>query len=1176
MSYQYLGQNSSGKFNYKITIDMYRDCSGGIESTVQFDPEIEIGIYHSNATRSKYRTEKIRIVTKRIVPAPGKANCPFDKNFCIEEGFYEKVIELDASTLGYELTYEVCCRNEQQNISKEGQSTPTQGQTYYCKIPRTVVKNSSPVFIGNPSSVPSPYMCANDTTSFLNSAVDLDGDSLVYYFVKPFGGSSQTGGSWVPPPNLSLKTIKYNSGFSEDFPFGASGYCKIDRFNGLTSYFTTTTGNYVVAVEVAEYRNGELLSTVRLDLQIIFINCPPNRKPTITGDKGKDFEIEAGSKLCFNVIANDADNDNLKLTPSGNIFTGLNGWKGPKATLSAKTGKGTIVSEFCWQTSCDQASSKPYQFAVTVFDDGCPGKFNAANFTIKVNPFISNAFITGSNSLCQNAIENYTANNLALKTSIEWEVTNGIILSGQGTKTLTVKWTGSSPGKVRLRETSQYGCKGDWKELMVTIISSPSLPLITGPDTVCLGANGEYFEISNFAAGLTAKWFAHYGNIVVNNNGKSVGVEMIYKGNQLIKVFTTNSSGCKSDTAYKKVNVRKPQPLILGPSSVCPNAQKIEYIASGFPKSTYQWSVNGGTISSGTNNQKVFINWGDEGMGNLTVTETDRFGCVSIPINYSVNKSYTLDSETPKGKTSVCEFEKGVSYYLYPANGTSFTWNITGGSLLPPVNSNLIKVDWGKAGLGSVESTRNAYDSVNKRACISLPVKINVIINPTPNADLINGDFDVCQLPDSLSYTLNGFAGSSYLWRINNSSSNISGQGTKTIKMAWNKPGTFTIDVIELSKDSCLGVLIDTFIIVHPKPTADSILGPATVCDPDYANRLYYINGLNKSVYTWSINNGTILSGNGTDSIRVNWTENEPAWLTVRETSEFGCVGDSIFKEVILDKLNIEMLVVSVGTPDDRMEINWKNPNSKALPRVYEIQKKKTSDLVWKDLVSVNNFSNYIEQPLNTDANPFDYRINVKDLCGVEKTTDIHTNVWLWGSKTEDPYAVKMQFTPYSGFKGGVTKYIVYRKVSDVGGGFQPYDSFSQPENLFYKNGLEGYLQCYRVLSYENGGNTQKSWSNEICFNFAPTIYIPNAFTPDGDGINDRFTISAGAIKTFNMKIFDRWGEKLWETKDFKESGWDGTYKDKPVQLDVYMYTITLTDFRDKVYNMNGTVHVIR
>ncbi len=1164
MSYQNLGQNSKGNYNFKISLSLYRDCKGSVANTVQFTNDIEIGFYYSN-NKALYKTAHITLVSKKLVQAPGRTDCPAILNACIEEGFYEGVVELIPSTVGYEFTFELCCRNIQNNIVA-GSTGPMQGQTYYCKIPPTNIKNSSPVFI---NGVPSPFMCANDTTSFLNTAVDPDGDSLVYYFVKPYGSISD-GAILNPPSKMTLPSIIYNNGFDENRPFGASGYSSIDRFNGLTQYFTNITGNYIVAVEVAEYRNGILLSTVRLDLQIIFINCTPNRKPNISSDKGKSFTIEAGSKLCFNVISTDADNDNLKLTPSGDIFTGFNGWKGPKATLSSKTGKGNIISEFCWQTSCDQASPKPYQFAVTVVDDGCPGKFNSVNFTILVNPFNSKLGISGVIDPCQNTATTYQALFLAKNSTLEWEAIQGIILTGQGTNQIGIRWNGSGIGKVRCREISQYGCLGEWKDFIINIKTSPATPVIVGKDTVCINST-EIYKIGSTL--LQSFWFVKSGNKISSSNSDcNINWDVI--GNHTLKVITV-ANGCFSDTGLLKVNVRKPNPNIIGPASVCPNSRKIEYNAYGISSSSYQWTIAGGSIASGNNTSKIFVNWGNAGTGNLTVIETDRFGCKSDPISLTINKSYILDSEFPKGKTSVCEFEKGVQYFVFPANGATYVWGISGGNIFPPGNTNAIKVDWGKGGLGSVTITKTAFDSVNLKLCSSLPAKLNVVINPTPTASIINGDYEVCQLADSLTYSVNGFVGSKYFWRVNGNLNNIIGQGTNTIKLAWNAPGQFNIEVTEVSKDSCWGNVIDTSVIVHPKPAANLIIGPAIVCDPDYFNRKYIISGLNNSFYSWLVNNGNIISGNGKDSIIVNWTENEPAWIKVIETSEFGCSGDTLTKNVILDKLNIEMLVVSVGKPDNKMEISWKNANSKSIPRNYELDKRNASSLVWKNLATVNNFTNYIEQPLNTDINAFDYRIKVKDLCGIEKTSDIHTNVWLSGAKTEDPYAIKMQFSNYMGFKNGVSKYVLYRKISDNGDFYQPYDSFSTPENMFYKNGLDGYSQCYRILSFENGGNNQVSWSNEICFNFSPTIYIPNAYSPNNDGLNDKFVISAGAIKTFSMKIFDRWGEKLWETEDYT-AAWDGFYKEKPVQMDVYVYTVTLTDFRDKVYKMNGTVHVIR
>lgn len=1164
MSYQYLGQNSSGNYNYKITLDIFRDCLAG---QVGFENEIDIGIYYINAQRSKFATRKIKLISKKNVLPPGYTNCSFKPDVCIEEGFYEGVIEVEPSTTGYELLFERCCRNVQNNI-ESGASQPNQGQTYYCKIPPTSIVNSSPVFSG----IPSPYMCVNDTISFLNTAVDLDGDSLVYYFVKPWGGGDISNANAIPPPNFpSIKQIIYKPGFNQNQPFGSTGYIYIDKSNGLTTYLTKQTGNYIVAIEVAEYRNGVLLSTVRLDLQIIFINCPPNKTPTITGSKGLNLTIEAGSKLCFDVIANDLDNDLLQLTTKGDIFTGKNGWKGPTATLSAKTGKGKIISEFCWQTSCDQANSKPYLFSVQVEDNGCPAKYKAVNFKITLTPFISNASITGKSPVCQNDIEKYKAGNIKLNSTYEWNVTNGTVISGTGSTEITVKWTGTTSGSVKFREVSQYGCPGEWKNFDIVILQSPSTPVITGKDTVCLNSNNEKYNISNLASGISYKWFVNKGNILTNDN-KSITVLWNIKGNQKIKVVAANLQGCLSDTGTLIINVRKPVPLIMGPKTICPNSKNILYRCIGAKGSTYNWNVIGGTIASGNGTDKILINWGNEQPGKVNVNETDRFGCSSDTIKLDVNITYTLDSELPIGDQSVCEFSQNIPYFLYHSNGVNYNWTATGGNITGKTDSSLIFVNWGKAGSGKISVVTQAFDPVNNKTCKSLPAIIDVTINKLPIASAINGNFEVCQSPDSLTFTLIGFAGSKYLWKINGNSS-ISGQGTNNVKFSPNTAGSYTISVQEMTIDSCFGNLIDSVIIVHPKPVADTILGKIAVCDPDFSNFIYKITGFTNSIYSWEVNNGTIINGNGTNEIIINWLQQDPLWIKAVEISEYGCMGDTIYSEILTDKLNIEMNVVSVGTPDDRMEINWNNNNSKNYDRVYTIEKRNAGDLVWQNVATVTNFTSFIEQPLNTDKNPFQYRIKSYDICNVEKLSDEHTNVWLYGSKTEDAYTVKIGFSPYTGWKNGVSKYEIYRKTSD--GIYTKYDSMLTPSEIIYNNGREDYNQCYRILSYENGGNNQQSWSNEICFNFSPTIYVPNAFTPNNDNLNDKFSIATGAIKEFKISIFNRWGEKIWENTNIDEF-WDGTYSGKSVQNDVYFYNIIFTDFKNKEYTLSGTVHVIR
>ena len=95
---------------------------------------------------------------------------------------------------------------------------------------------------------------------------------------------------------------------------------------------------------------------------------------------------------------------------------------------------------------------------------------------------------------------------------------------------------------------------------------------------------------------------------------------------------------------------------------------------------------------------------------------------------------------------------------------------------------------------------------------------------------------------------------------------------------------------------------------------------------------------------------------------------------------------------------------------------------------------------------------------------------------------------------------------------------------------------------------------------------------------FSQEIYIPNAFTPDGDGLNDYFIprelLSSGLLQ-FKMSIYNRWGEKMYETNDLNK-GWDGNYLGKQAPEGVYVYKIIVTSLEDKIFQYNGTFTLIR
>ena len=91
------------------------------------------------------------------------------------------------------------------------------------------------------------------------------------------------------------------------------------------------------------------------------------------------------------------------------------------------------------------------------------------------------------------------------------------------------------------------------------------------------------------------------------------------------------------------------------------------------------------------------------------------------------------------------------------------------------------------------------------------------------------------------------------------------------------------------------------------------------------------------------------------------------------------------------------------------------------------------------------------------------------------------------------------------------------------------------------------------------------------------TFYIPNTFTPNGDNTNDFFTGKGEEILEFDMSIFDRWGNKIFQTNDMIK-GWDGKSNggSEISQQDVYVYMVKLRDFEGKEHTYNGHVNLIK
>lgn len=116
--------------------------------------------------------------------------------------------------------------------------------------------------------------------------------------------------------------------------------------------------------------------------------------------------------------------------------------------------------------------------------------------------------------------------------------------------------------------------------------------------------------------------------------------------------------------------------------------------------------------------------------------------------------------------------------------------------------------------------------------------------------------------------------------------------------------------------------------------------------------------------------------------------------------------------------------------------------------------------------------------------------------------------------------------------------------------------------------------KTYRVIAYKKGDLSVLSVSNETVIIPSMTLYIPNTFTPNGDGINDTFGINGEAVKEFNLVIYNRWGDLIFQSDQF-DKRWDGTYKGKKVPCGSYVYKVMASGPTGNKETSEGNVNVI-
>jgi gliding motility-associated-like protein len=261
MTYRCLGNDQ-----YEITLTVRRDCDNGAEDAPFDDPAI-IGIFDIFGSLQTHLGEFGRIE----IPFMGEDTITdeflFDCNVlgnpvCVHEAVYRDTFFLPFNKLGYRLAFQRCCRNP---ILVNIEDPLETGATYDVSIPVDVLTqcNSQPVF----NEWADAYICINEELEFDHSATDPDGDELVYRLCTPAQGASSDNPRPFTPSNPPYPIIVWSSPFSLTNMIGGNPTLSINSTTGVITGMPTQVGTYLVGVCVEEYRNGELLSTVRRDFE---------------------------------------------------------------------------------------------------------------------------------------------------------------------------------------------------------------------------------------------------------------------------------------------------------------------------------------------------------------------------------------------------------------------------------------------------------------------------------------------------------------------------------------------------------------------------------------------------------------------------------------------------------------------------------------------------------------------------------------------------------------------------------------------------------------------------------------------------------------------------------------------------------------------------------------------
>ncbi len=382
----------------------------------------------------------------------------------------------------------------------------------------------------------------------------------------------------------------------------------------------------------------------------------------------------------------------------------------------------------------------------------------------------------------------------------------------------------------------------------------------------------------------------------------------------------------------------------------------------------------------------------------------------------------------------------------------------------------------------------------------------------------------------------------------------------------YTNAGSYLVSLIATSNNGCKDTIVKT-TVVHPLPFAQFLV--TNVCE---GSSSVFIDESTISTpdalqfWTWNFGDGSPAGATQNPSHVYQTPGNHVVQLIT--ISDFGCL-DSISKTLIVNPSPIVKFSASDTTGCSPLCITFSDLSASSIITIDQ--------WVWNvgDGSSSGNSQNFDHCYINTSVDSiarFTISLTVTTDSGCIATGSKNNYINVYPNPIAE-FSVNPSAT-------SITDPII--SVSNISSGASFWDwnfgggvisSMQNPVSQIYQDTGTYRIALIVSTQYSCRDTAYKTITIEPDFIF----YIPNAFTPDGDGTNDTFIGKGIFIKEFEMMIFDRWGNLIYFT-DTIDLPWDGkaNHGSEIAQEDVYVYSIKVFDFKNLKHKYIGTVTLVR